>query len=218
LEERGREERRAWEILRGEMEDRIGRLVSDAKERERERDRLKLQQEQRQQQKVNLDVDNSSNGIPVSTKPDFRIQERSSVPPEEGRTSPTPSEVWHALVVPGTTYTDVVTNLRNEIQSLRKRCAEFEQTLLAVRTESLELEAVAAALEKARRRIRERVDSSSININTNIDGVDASIQNELPTQDPTTPEIPHSSPCPVPQKQEEETIEVTVTPDPSANE
>lgn len=210
LEERGREERKAWEKLKSEMEERIERLISDVRERERDRNCLEPQRKQQlQQQTTNIDVVTSTNDTTISPKPEFRNLEGSPTQPGGEITPPSSAEVPIALVVPQasspiSTNTDVVATLRNEIQTLRKRCAEFEQTLLAVRNESLEIEAVTAALGKAGRRIRKKVDETMI--------VDATVQNDGLPQDSTRTDMVSKSPSPVSGKLENETVGVTATP------
>lgn len=144
LEERGREERKAWEGLKKEMEARIERLVVDAAKVQRQENQSR--QQQRENDMLHKGESNTGDIIQVENTP--------------------PSSAEAAIVITtsssdSNSNTDVlVAELRKEVQSLRDRCMEFEQTLLAVRSESHEIDVVIEALGKAGRRIREGVDKS----------------------------------------------------------
>lgn len=151
LEERGREERRVWEALRGDMERRIEGLIRD-------RDEITVQQVRSQQSNTSIGFTTVNIPNPRAKSDQSSMNQQSGKSDTKTEAPQEPTSISTTREVAQIQSTDIVSELRTEIQKLRDRCKEYEQALLLVRSENREIDRLMEALGRAGRCIRERVD------------------------------------------------------------
>jgi chromosome segregation ATPase len=133
LEEMAGEERKSWNKLKAEMEKRIEELSTVNKGREQPIPSQLLQH-------AIDDIDTPASSVEATT--DVKIEPLS----ETGPTSyPAGSQ-------------ESISDLKEEIRQLRRRCAEFESVLRAIRDDSHSMEGLVAALGQARTSILDQAE------------------------------------------------------------